>query len=89
MCVCKEMPSSQNRENVWKLRATMAISDSTCLSKKKSFATAGMVPTKVRTRWCRAEELRSPEEERKEKEMDRACEGPLTSIYTLKASKLL
>lgn len=48
-----------------------------------------MVPTKVRTRWCRAEELRSPEEERKEKEMDRACEGPLTSIYTLKASKLL
>lgn len=56
---------------------------------KKSFATAGMVPTKVRMRWCRAEELRSPEEERKEKEMDRACEGPLTSIYTLKASKLL
>lgn len=32
--MCKEIPTSGNPEKVWKLRATPAISDSTCLSKK-------------------------------------------------------
>lgn len=64
MRVCKEMPSGPNQEKVWKLRAT----HSTCLSKNKSGAPAGLVPTKVRTRWCRAEKPRSPEKGREEKE---------------------
>lgn len=62
VCVCKEMPSSQNPEKVWKQRASPAISDSTCLSKKKTHATAGAVPTKVRACWRR---LRSPGPQRK------------------------
>lgn len=46
--------------------------------------------TKVRTRWCRAEELGSPEEGREEKEeMGMAFRKPLTSLYILTASKLL
>ena len=47
------------------LRATPAISHSTCLSKKKkkkSGAPTGVGPTKVRTRWRRIEEPRSSEE---------------------------
>lgn len=62
-CVQKKCQAAKTRRKSGCLRATPAISHSTCLSKKKkSGAPTGVVPTKVRTRWCRIEEPPSPEE---------------------------
>lgn len=91
--MCKEIPTSGNPEKVWKLRATPAISDSTCLSKKMN-KNPVLQPAWWPSRSGRAgAELRSPGpggEERQEKEaMGWALPEASHPIDTLTASKLL